>query len=96
MGKLEGNKSNVNIFWLFIRLETNVILTMVVNCGLKVIFWEAFRPDAGGIGTKTNSAPNCSWVGVGVWAELGNDDIEQSILILFHIAKLSLKLQLPQ
>ena len=45
-------------------------------CGLKVLLWEAGRParrpGAGGIGTKTNSAPNCSWVGVGVWAELGN------------------------
>ena len=29
------------------------------------------RPGAGGIGTKTNSAPNFSWVGVG--AELGNN-----------------------
>ena len=31
------------------------------------------RPGAGGIGTKTNSAPNFSWVGVGVGAELGNN-----------------------
>ena len=28
------------------------------------------RPDAGGIGTKTNSAPNCSLVRVGVESEI--------------------------
>ena len=75
MGKFDGNKSKVNSFWLFITLEANVILTVRVNCGLKVLLWEAGwsagRPGAGGIGTKTNSAPNCSWVGVGVGAELG-------------------------
>ena len=31
------------------------------------------RPGAGGIGTKTNSAPNFGWVGVELGAELGND-----------------------
>ena len=72
MGKLDGKLLKVNIFWHFITLETNVILILSVNCGLKVLLWEAGRParrpGAGGIGTKTNSAPNCSWVG----AELGN------------------------
>ena len=72
MGKLDGKLLKVNIFWHFITLETNVILILSVNCGLKVLLWgPAGRPGAGGIGTKTNSAPNCSWVGVGVWAELG-------------------------
>ena len=87
MGKFDGNKSKVNSFWLFITLETNVILTIRMYCGLKVLLWEAGRParrqvgrsvgrpGAGGIGTKTNSAPNCSWVGVGVWAELGNKQV---------------------
>ena len=82
MGKLDGKLLKVNIFWHFITLETNVILILSVNCGLKVLLWEAGRPTAGrsvgrpgagGIGTKTNSAPNCSWVGVGVWAELGKN-----------------------
>ena len=36
MDKLDGK---VNSFWLFITLETNVILTMRVNCGLKVLLW---------------------------------------------------------
>ena len=66
MGKFDGNKSKVNSFRLFITLEANVILTVRVNCGLKVLLWEAGRPAgrlagppvAGGIGTKTNSAPN--------------------------------------
>ena len=66
MGKFDGNKSKVNSFWLFITLETNVILTVRMYCGLKVLLWEAGRPacwpagrpGAGGIGTKTNSAPN--------------------------------------
>ena len=44
-------------------------------CGSKVLLredsWSAGWAGAGGIGTKTNSAPNFSWVGVG--AELGND-----------------------
>ena len=85
MGKLDGKLLKVNIFWHFITLETNVILILSVNCGLKVLLWEAGRParrpagrpagrpGAGGIGTKTNSAPNLSWVGVG--AELGNNKI---------------------
>ena len=77
MGKVDGSKTKVNSFWLFITLETNFIITMKVNCGLKVLLWEvgrsAGRPGAGGIGTKTNSAPNFSWVGVGVGAELGNN-----------------------
>ena len=62
MGKFDGNKSKVNSFWLFITLETNVLLTMIAICGLKVLLWEAGRlvgrPGAGGIGTKTNSALN--------------------------------------
>ena len=74
MGKLDGKLLKVNIFWHFITLETNVILILSVNCGLKVLLWEAGQPagqaGAGGVVTKTNSAPNCSWVGVG--AELGN------------------------
>ena len=43
MGKLDGNKSKVNSFWLFITLETNLILTMIVNCGLKVLLWKVGR-----------------------------------------------------
>ena len=35
---------------------------------------------AGGIGTKTNSADNCSWVGVGT--ELGNKVVIQGISLL--------------
>ena len=31
-------------FGFFITLETNVILTERVNCGLKVLLWEAGRP----------------------------------------------------
>ena len=69
MGKLDGSKSKGNSFWLLITLETNFILTMIVNCGLKVLLWEAGRSGAGGIGTKTNSASNCSLVWVE--AELG-------------------------
>ena len=71
MGKLDGKLLKVNIFWHFITLETNVILILSVNCGLKVLLWEACRPGAGGIGIQTNSAPNCSWVGIG--AELGKN-----------------------
>ena len=60
MGKLDGKLLKVNIFWHFITLETNVILILSVNCGLKVLLWEdgwtVGRADAGGIGTKTNSA----------------------------------------
>ena len=41
--KLDGNKSKVNSFGLFITLETNVILTMRVNCGLKVLLWKVGR-----------------------------------------------------
>ena len=44
MGKFDGNRSNVNRFWLFKTLVTNVILTERVNCGLKVLLWEAGRP----------------------------------------------------
>ena len=40
MGKLEGNKSKFNCFWLFITLETNCLLIMIVICGLKVLLWE--------------------------------------------------------
>ena len=70
MGELDENKSKVSCFWLFITVETNVLLTMIVICGLKVLLWEAGRlvgrpvgrpagrPGAGGIGTKTNSALN--------------------------------------
>ena len=76
MGKWYGIKSKIIFFWLFITLETNVLLTMIVICGLKVLLWEAGssvgRPGAGGIGTKTNSALNWSLVGVGVEADLGN------------------------
>ena len=43
MGKFDGNKSKVNSFWLFITLETNVLLTMIVICGLKVLLWEVGR-----------------------------------------------------
>ena len=32
---------------LFITLEANVLLTMIVICGLKVLLWEAGRTDAG-------------------------------------------------
>ena len=50
---------------------------MIVICGLKVLLWEAGssagRLGAGGIGTKTNSAPNLSLVWV--WAELGNKQV---------------------
>ena len=41
MGKLDGKLLKVNIFWHFITLETNVILILSVNCGLKVLLWEA-------------------------------------------------------
>ena len=44
MGKLDGKLLKVNIFWHFITLETNVILILSVNCGLKVLLWEAGRP----------------------------------------------------
>ena len=44
MGKFDGNKSKVNSFWLFITLERNVILTVRMYCGLKVLLWEAGRP----------------------------------------------------
>ena len=44
MGKFDGNRSKINSFWLFITLETNVILTMRVNCGLKVLLWEGGQP----------------------------------------------------
>ena len=44
MGKFDGNKSKVNSFWLFITLETNVILTIRMYCGFKVLLWEAGRP----------------------------------------------------
>ena len=44
MGKFDGNKSKVNSFWLFITLETNVILTIRMYCGLKVLLLEAGRP----------------------------------------------------
>ena len=56
---------------------------MRVNYGLKLhlseagwnaswsVSWLIGRPGAGGIGTKTKSAPNFSWVGVR--AELGNN-----------------------
>ena len=40
MGELDENKSKVRCFWLFITVETNVLLTMVVICGLKVLLWE--------------------------------------------------------
>ena len=43
-GQFDGIKSKVNRFWLFMTLETNVILTERVNCGLKVLLWEAGRP----------------------------------------------------
>ena len=33
----------LSFFWLFITLETNVLLTMIVICGLKVLLWEAGR-----------------------------------------------------
>ena len=39
----------------------------------------AGRPGAGGIGTKTNSAPNCCWDGVGVEAELGNEEVNNTL-----------------
>ena len=60
----------------------NFLLTIIVFFGLKVLLWEAGwsagRLGAGGIGTKTNSAPNLSWVWV--WAELGNKKIAQADL----------------
>ena len=43
MGKLDGNISKVNSFWLITTLETNFIKTMKVNCGLKVLLWEVGR-----------------------------------------------------
>ena len=75
MGELDENKFKVNCFWLFTTIETNFISSMNVICSSKVLLWEdgrmAGRAGAGGIGTKTNSAPNSSWVGVG--AELGKN-----------------------
>jgi len=59
---------------LFIALETNFISTIIVNCCLKVLLWEAGRLGAGGIGTKTNSAPNLSWVWL--WAELDKNQAD--------------------
>ena len=50
MGKFDGNKSKVNSFRLLITLETNVILTIRVNCGLKVLLWETGRTSAPGAG----------------------------------------------
>ena len=41
MGKWDGIKSKINFFWLLIPLETNVLLTMIVICGLEVLLWDA-------------------------------------------------------
>ena len=37
LSKLDGKRSKVTSFWLFMTLETNNILTMLDNCGLKVL-----------------------------------------------------------
>ena len=44
MDKLDWNESKVNCLWIFITLETNVLLTLRVICGLKVLLWEAGWP----------------------------------------------------
>ena len=60
----------LSFFWLFITLETNVLLTMIVICGLKVLLWEAGL-SAGQVLEEMELKPTQSPTLVG--AELGNN-----------------------
>ena len=74
---IKANLASNMVLWSEV---CNFLLKIIVFFGLKVLLWEAGWmagwPGAGGIGTKTNSAPNLSWVWV--WAELGNKKARKS------------------
>ena len=65
MGELDENKSKIRCSWLFIAVETNVLLTMVVICGLKVLLWEAGRM-LEELELKPTQPPTVVWLGLGL------------------------------
>ena len=80
MGKLDGSKSKGNSFWLFITLETNFILTMIVNCGLKVLLWEVGRV-LEELELKPTQPPTLVGLGLGLGLSLATTLLLRSRLI---------------
>ena len=85
MGELNGNKSKVSCFWLFITVETNVLLTMKMICGLKVLLSEG-GSSAGRVlevlELKPTQPPTVVWLGLGLGLSLA---IKRTYVVLFYL-----------